>query len=73
MGITLVTVPFWWDRLPNSLASTIQLQRPDIHFPQITVPALPISLEMPLQYQNKFSYKANIAKEFNNQVDPTGW
>jgi hypothetical protein len=29
-GITLIEVPYWWDRSPLSLAATIQLHRPDL-------------------------------------------
>ena len=29
-GITLVEVPYWWDRKFNSLASSVYQQRPDL-------------------------------------------
>jgi hypothetical protein len=30
LGITLIRVPYWWDRKSESLASTIYVQRPDL-------------------------------------------
>jgi hypothetical protein len=30
MGITLIEVPFWWDRKRESLAATIFSHRPDL-------------------------------------------
>jgi hypothetical protein len=50
-GITLISIPFWWDRLPNSLASTIQLYRPDISLQAKEVP--PIPKEMPLKSKKR--------------------
>jgi hypothetical protein len=47
LGITVISIPFWWDRSPNSLASTIQYFRPDIHIQAKEAP--PIPAEMPLK------------------------
>jgi hypothetical protein len=30
IGISLIEVPYWWDRTPESLAATIYAQRPDL-------------------------------------------
>jgi hypothetical protein len=47
-GITLISIPFWWDCSSNSLASTIEYYRPDINLqPSKEVP--PIPLEMPVK------------------------
>jgi hypothetical protein len=47
-GITVISIPFWWDRSSNSLASTIEYYRPDINLqPSKEVP--PIPLEMPVK------------------------
>ena len=47
-GITLISIPFWWDRASESLASTIEYYRPDINLqPSKEVP--PIPLEMPVK------------------------
>jgi hypothetical protein len=44
-GITLISIPFWWDHSSASLSSTIQYYRPDINIQESKVP--PIPLEMP--------------------------
>ncbi len=30
LGITVISIPFWWDRSLESLAATIAKQRPDL-------------------------------------------
>jgi hypothetical protein len=51
-GITVISIPFWWDRSSNSLASTIEYYRPDINLqPSKEVP--PIPLEMPLKSKRR--------------------
>jgi hypothetical protein len=50
-GITLISIPFWWDRSSNSLASTIQYYRPDIKLQAKEVS--PIPLEMPLKFKKR--------------------
>ena len=72
MGITLISIPFWWDKSPNSLASTIRLYRPDITVNGV-LPASPISSEMPIKFQKRFRYTPNSSEEWNDQIDPTGW
>jgi hypothetical protein len=69
MGITLLSIPFWWDKSPSSLASTIELYRPDIHF-STTNTAAPIPAEKPTF---KYHYSPNAPKEYKGQIDPTGW
>ncbi len=34
MGITLITVPYWWDGQLFSLATTVHTNRPDIEIPE---------------------------------------
>jgi hypothetical protein len=49
-GLTLISIPFWWDNSSDSLISTIQNYRPDINLqPSKDVP--PIPLEMPVKYK----------------------
>ena len=51
-GITLISIPFWWDCSSNSLASTIEYYRPDINLqPSKEVP--PIPLEMPVKSKKR--------------------
>jgi hypothetical protein len=71
-GITVIHVPFWWNRSLASLAATIQSKRPEITF-RIPVNELPIPLEMPAQYYKRKPYKANVAQKLNDKVNPTGW
>jgi hypothetical protein len=72
IGITLISVPYWWDKSPNSLAATIQYYRPDI---TISVPSktLPIPSHMPMNFQRQFRYVPNSSKEYKEQINPTGW
>jgi hypothetical protein len=69
-GISLITIPFWWDKSLSSLAATIHQQRPDL------VPSAqgsPIPLEMPKQYQVPTKYSPNVPQKYHDNVDPTGW
>jgi hypothetical protein len=50
-GITVISIPFWWDKSPSSLASTIQYYRPDINIPGKEVP--PIPLQMPARFKER--------------------
>jgi hypothetical protein len=70
MGITLISIPFWWDKSPNSLVSTIRLYRPDINIHTPT--SAPIPVEMPRKFM-RFKYIPTVAKEMKNEIDPTGW
>jgi hypothetical protein len=49
-GITVISIPFWWDRSSESLASTIEYYRPDINF-QRKKKVQPIPLEMPDKFK----------------------
>jgi hypothetical protein len=50
-GITLITIPFWWDSTDESLIATIQRQRPDI---VVSVNSgQPIPEDMPIHIRNK--------------------
>ncbi len=46
MGITLITVPFWWDGELSSLATTVHRMRPDVSVPFIWLTS-PISDAVP--------------------------
>jgi hypothetical protein len=68
-GVTLVPVPFWWDRKETSLMATILQHRPDFEVTQIGVP---ISKDMPAQFQQKIKYKPNAPKPLKEPFDLTG-
>ncbi len=47
-GITLITVPFWWDGKFPSVAATVQSVRPDI-----TIDGVSLSKPIPLDHPKK--------------------
>jgi hypothetical protein len=51
LGISLISIPFWWDRSSNSLAATIQYYRPDIYLQ--AKEASPIPTEMPDKFKKR--------------------
>ncbi len=53
-GITLITVPFWWDKTTESVAHTIAIARPDIEFPSALLKGNAILTQMP-EIQHKGS------------------
>jgi hypothetical protein len=48
-GITVISIPFWWDRSSSSLSSTIQYFRPDINLQAKEVP--PIPFDIPVKFK----------------------
>eukprot|EP01027_Heterolobosea_sp_BB2_P011557 GEZU01016823.1.p1 GENE.GEZU01016823.1~~GEZU01016823.1.p1 ORF type:complete len:144 (+),score=20.19 GEZU01016823.1:43-474(+) len=46
-GITLITVPYWWDRTTQSIGGTIAALRPDIVFASSEVVGTPIPTTRP--------------------------
>jgi hypothetical protein len=72
LGITLISIPFWWDKSPNSLASTIQLHRPDVKMTGNLQFTSPIPSQMPPKL-NRFKYTPNRPKQMGDSIDPTGW
>jgi hypothetical protein len=69
MGITVVPIPFWWNKSPGSLAATVQAIRPDL---QLSSSESAIPLSMPLRAQS-FRYTPISSKKYAEQIDPTGW
>jgi hypothetical protein len=47
LGVTLISVPFWWDMSSNSIAATVQYFRPDIKLQEFAKDVPPISMDMP--------------------------
>jgi hypothetical protein len=56
-GLTLISIPFWWDNSSDSLASTIRQYRPDINLQAKEV--APIPLEMPLKFKKRQISRSN--------------
>jgi hypothetical protein len=48
LGITLIEIPYWWDRKIDSLAATIYSQRPDV------LADIPIGNPIPLSPPTKY-------------------
>jgi hypothetical protein len=69
-GITLISIPFWWDKSPSSLAATLHRHRFDIDV------GVNISQPIPLQaphIQRKLKLQPVIAFNYTDDIDPTGW
>jgi ATP-dependent DNA ligase len=87
LGITLIVVPYWWDRKFDSLQATIYSQRPDLFTEKPKGTAIPQSpAGETLRSQSKrINYTVIIltptgdknlmtATEWDNEsMDPTGW
>jgi hypothetical protein len=71
MGITVLSIPFWWDKSLSSLSATILCKRMDITLD--SSPGREIPMHIPSKYQRTLKYHANNAQEYNEKRDPTGW
>ena len=70
-GITLIEVPYWWDRSTESLAGAIKEQREDINFPSNVgepIPKLP-----PKGFPSKGISALMHAEQWNGIQDLQGW
>jgi hypothetical protein len=67
-GVTLIKVPYWWDKSKESLMATIRQARPDIELP-ISTSAKPIP-EF-ISSAVRVTYEPVIAKDLNN-TSPVG-
>ncbi len=52
-GVTLIVIPFWWDRAIESVAKTIHMYRPDISLPEELMNGKEIPSQMPKQQEDK--------------------
>jgi hypothetical protein len=72
-GITLIEIPYWWDRSTSSLFNSVILARPDL---SSIISWKPESSEPIPQSMPSVDYSLNpwmIAEEWNSQIDPQGW
>ncbi len=51
-GITLVVIPYWWNKTPESIARTIHEARPDMLFPEELLKGDSIRTEAPKEKTN---------------------
>jgi hypothetical protein len=72
LGITLIDIPFWWNKSANSLAATIHYRRMDL-LDKPKEGVLRIPEKMPYRLQNRIAWKRNIAQEYSETIDPTTW
>jgi hypothetical protein len=72
-GITLIPIPFWWNKSVESLTATIRTHRPDLLQYISASKDQAISTSIPLQHQRRFDYKPSQAVEYDESLDPTGW
>jgi hypothetical protein len=52
IGITVIPIPFWWDKTHASLAATIVSYRPDVQL-KLSPLSKPIPSNMPDKYLNR--------------------
>ena len=64
-GITLIPIPFWWDKSHSILMTTIQQYRPDLDWIDESSNINTISFEMPTKYQQQQQYIPNIVHQYN--------
>jgi hypothetical protein len=73
-GITLIPIPFWWDKTKDSLIATIYSYRPDvIDISKLPSSVSPVPSEMPVVHKQKFQYKPNVPQKYDSRVNPTNW
>jgi ATP-dependent DNA ligase len=88
-GITLIEVPYWWDRQYDSLAATVYNQRPELFAAPPGTTPIPLTepsstsksptTESTNNNQLLFIPKGNEKKQFmlatvwDDSQDPTGW
>jgi hypothetical protein len=70
-GLTLIPVPFWWDKRQESLISTIRQIRPDVPLPSSNSPA--ISDAIPDKIRGQMKYKPSSAKRCPDSLKPHGF
>ncbi len=68
-GITLITIPYWWDKKPESVATTLHMIRPDIGIPTSLLTGYPIPSEISHQLVYHLPKVINLSDPF----DTVGW
>ena len=77
--ITLIHIPFWWDKKLSSLRGTIATIRPDvlslINNSDVPIPLQPLSSKTDLLKSKRNNIKSTfmLATNWNKEEDPTGW
>jgi hypothetical protein len=74
VGMTLISVPFWWDKNEASLIATIRSIRQDLAqmLPDSTASIIPE--HMPMEHSNrKETYAPLVFTPYKSSIDPTSW
>lgn len=69
-GITVIPIPYWWDKKIESLAATAHQYRPDV-FP--FTQGSPIPVDPPLTKKQRSMYPLMLGTEWGLEEDPTGY
>lgn len=72
-GITLFSIPFWWDRQVNSLVATIYAQRPDLFKSPPTGKPIPDTFQVETKTKNKLEANMMNVTVWDESMDPKGW
>ena len=77
LGISLVKIPYWWDRKVSSLAATLCAVRPDLFDIPVVGDVIPISepsITSKAVVEHKTARKRIMtATVWEEGKDPTGW
>ena len=74
MNITLIHIPYWWDKKISSLTATIATIRPDIIAKNDIDKPIPLTPPItPERSQNKIESRLMLATNWNETEDPSGW
>jgi hypothetical protein len=69
-GITVIPVPFWWNKSSASLVSTIRSHRPELLPTHQTMKPIPLNMPETIP---RVKHRINAAQLYDERVDPTGW
>jgi ATP-dependent DNA ligase len=73
VGITLIEVPYWWDKKYSSLAATVYSQRPDLFTEKIQGTPIPNTGPTPKPKSLK-DKKFMLSTMWDNEsMEPSGW
>ncbi len=72
-GITLIIIPYWWNKTLESVAMTLHHARPDIVLPPTMLRGDVISDQMPTKVHNKGKIYPRKEKNAPKQFNLIGW
>lgn len=71
VGITLIEIPYWWNKEKQSLMATIQKFKPDLIKQSVTQEPIPETNPNIEQHQEKITFLLGLP--WNDKINPTGW